>query len=219
MEQQREKKIVFAGDSTTDADKLSTPDLIGTGYVRLVRDSLTAFRPWESYRVFNAGVNGHTSRDLLRRWEKDVLSKAPDTVFCMIGINDVWRRLDHTAPSEDLVSPEEYGENLIAMAEKSGDVKDFYFMTPFFMERNPQDEMRAMTQAYADVMCRVAQKYDRPVLDIQAEFDVYMKSRSGLSICGDRVHPASVGALLIARRIMEGVFGCAFRFEAGRETC
>ena len=54
-------------------------------------------------------------------------------------------------------------------------------------------------------MCRVAQKYDRPVLDIQAEFDVYMKSRSGLSICGDRVHPASVGALLIARRIMEGV--------------
>ena len=46
MEQQREKIIVFAGDSTTDADKLSTPDLIGTGYVRLVRDSLTAFRPW-----------------------------------------------------------------------------------------------------------------------------------------------------------------------------
>ena len=70
MEQQREKIIVFAGDSTTDADKLSTPDLIGTGYVRLVRDSLTAFRPWEFYRVFNAGVNGHTSRDLLKRWEK-----------------------------------------------------------------------------------------------------------------------------------------------------
>ena len=40
--------IVFAGDSTTDADKNATGDGLGNGYVKLVRDALFAFRPSEN---------------------------------------------------------------------------------------------------------------------------------------------------------------------------
>ena len=75
--------IVFAGDSVTDAEKLTTEDGLGRGYVKLVRDALIAFRPAEEYRVINAGVNGNTSRELLARWEKDVSEKKPDILFCM----------------------------------------------------------------------------------------------------------------------------------------
>ena len=35
--------IVFAGDSITDADKNTTMDRIGNGYVRLMREALAAF--------------------------------------------------------------------------------------------------------------------------------------------------------------------------------
>ena len=59
--------IVFAGDSTTDAGKLSTGDRLGTGYVRLLNGMLNAFCPEVRSRVVNAGVSGNTSADLLAR--------------------------------------------------------------------------------------------------------------------------------------------------------
>lgn len=90
---------------------------------------------------------------------------------------------------------------------KSKAVKDFCFMTPFLMERNSQDEMRCMVQNYAQIMKKVAQKYGRAVLDIQQKFDEFMKIRSGLSICGDRVHPGSIGSLIIARCILQNKTG------------
>ena len=198
----RERVIVFAGDSTTDADKLNTADRLGVGYVRQVNDNLGAFRPWVHNIVINAGVSGNTSRDLLARWDEDVLAKGPEIVFCMIGINDVWRHFDLRCAASDLVSAEEYGRNVAEMAEKSAAVKDFYFMTPYYMERNRQDEMRAMTEEYAAVMRRVAEKYCRPVVDIQAAFDGYMRYRPGQSVCWDRVHPDRIGALLIAREVL-----------------
>ena len=42
MKFQDREVIVFAGDSVTDADKYNTGDRIGTGYVKLIRDALTA---------------------------------------------------------------------------------------------------------------------------------------------------------------------------------
>ena len=207
MEKQKERIIVFAGDSTTDSEKLNTFDRLGTGYVKLVHDALVAFRPEEKYWVVNAGVSGNTSRDLLARWDEDVLACSPNKIFCMIGVNDVWRRLDQTGRTADLVYEDEYEENLSKMAEKSKAVKDFCFMTPFLMERNSQDEMLCMVQNYAQIMKKVAQKYGRAVLDIQQKFDEFMKIRSGLSICGDRVHPGSIGSLIIARCILQDKTG------------
>ena len=45
------------------------------------------------------------------------------------------------------------------------------------------------------------------MLDTQQKFDEFMKIRSGLSICGDRVHPGSIGSLIIARCILQTTTG------------
>ena len=110
--------IVFAGDSITDADKNTTWDGIGNGYVRLVRDALAAFFPEIGCRVLNAGVSGDNSRDLLARWEKDVDEKQPSVVFCLVGANDVWRHFDRLDPEKPLVTEEEYERNLIQICAK-----------------------------------------------------------------------------------------------------
>ena len=39
--------------------------------------------------IFNTGVNGHNTADLLFRLEEDVLSKKPELVILMIGTNDM----------------------------------------------------------------------------------------------------------------------------------
>ena len=79
--------ILFAGDSTTDADKKTTFLELGNGYVKLIFHFLRAFCPQNQYFVINAGVSGNTSRDLLARWEQDVLAKKPDIVFYGESLN------------------------------------------------------------------------------------------------------------------------------------
>ena len=78
-------------------------------------------------------------------------------------------------------------------------------MLPFFMESSRADEMRVMTEEYAARMKKVAKKYGRAVLDTQAEFDEYMKSRAGQSIGWDRVHPNELGSMLLARLILREI--------------
>lgn len=202
--------IVFAGDSITDADKNTTWDGIGNGYVRLVRDALAAFFPQIGCRVFNAGVSGDNSRDLLARWEKDVDAKKPSVVFCLIGANDIWRHFDRLDPDKPLVSEEEYERNLTEIGRKAERYDRFVFIAPYFMERNRSDEMRLLTERYAAIMRSVAQKFGLPVLDAQKEFDAYMEHRSGMSISWDRVHPGAIGSTLLARMILKAG-GC----EAG----
>lgn len=195
--------IVFAGDSITDADKNTTWDGIGNGYVRLVRDALAAFFPQIRCRVFNAGVSGDNSRDLLARWEKDVDSREPSVVFCLIGANDIWRHFDYLDPEKPLVSEEEYERNLTCICQKAQRYDRFILITPYFMERNLSDEMRLFSERYAAIMRRVALKFGVPVLDAQKEFDAYMEYRSGMSISWDRVHPGAIGSMLLAYMILK----------------
>lgn len=193
--------IVFAGDSTTDADRCATADGLGNGYVKLVSDALYAFLPTENYRVVNAGVSGNTSLQLLERWGRDVMSLTPDVVFCMIGINDVWRHFDRCEPLQKRISVQEYVENLSLICEKTKDVRVFCIIPPYFMERNRTDEMRVMTEEYAAAAREVAKKYGADVLDVQPAFDEYMLGRSGQTISWDRVHPGWIGSQLIMREI------------------
>ena len=205
MDKKVYRTIVFAGDSTTDAGKNSSPDGSGSGYVSLIKNALAAFRPWETNKVVNAGVNGNTSRDLLRRYDADVLSFNPDIVFCMIGINDVWRQIDLSADEKDLVYPEEYAKNLKLICEKTCGGSKLIFMTPFFMERNRQDEMRMLTERYIEIMRDTAKKCNVPIIDVQAAFDEYMNYRSGITVSWDRVHPEAVGNQIIARKVWEAL--------------
>ena len=195
--------ILFAGDSTTDADKKATFRELGNGYVKLIFHFLRAFRPEEKYYIVNAGVSGNTSRDLLARWEPDVLAKKPDVVFCMIGINDVWRHFDTFEKEEYYVSLEEYERNLERMAESADKVREFVFVSPFFMEGNRTDAMRQMTERYAAVMKKVAERRGLRFVDMQVVFDLFLQHRSGISISWDRVHPGDTGSMIIARRLLE----------------
>ena len=200
-----EATIVFAGDSVTDADKNSCWDKMGNGYVRLMQDALAAFYPQKRFRVINAGVSGDNSRDLLARWDRDVAAFSPDVLFCLIGINDVWRHFDKKDPEKPLVSEEEFAKNIKMICERGKIYKDFTLMTPYFIERNQSDEMLQMTLRYARIARETAHACGVRVLDLQPEFDEYMKTSSGLSISWDRVHPGNIGSLLIARAILRSL--------------
>ena len=101
-------RIVFAGDSVTDMGSIQPIgeglfDNTGRGYVRVIENMLSVYYPDVRVRVTNSGISGNTSRDLLQRFNRDVVELNPNWVSICIGINDVWRQFDSPAMTDHWV--------------------------------------------------------------------------------------------------------------------
>lgn len=207
--------IVFAGDSVTDAGsagEVSVPmfDNLGHGYVRVIDSLLAACYPERRIRVTNAGISGHTSRDLLARFDRDVVAQNPDWVSICIGVNDVWRQFDVPVITEFQVMPEEFERNMEAMILKIKDkVKGIFIMSPYYMEPNPADMMRARMDEYVEICRALAEKYGCVFIDLQKLFADYCSIRHSSYLAWDRIHPNQVGATLVAREFLKH---CGFDF-------
>ena len=75
-------------------------------------------------------------------------------------------------------------------------------MTPYYMEPLKEDPMRKEMDQYGAVCAELAQKYETHFIDLQAVFDSYLQHRHSSYIASDRVHPSSVGSLLIAKAFL-----------------
>lgn len=83
------KKIVFLGDSITDAfHKMNVDEeKLGNGYVSIIARKLR--QSGQEYFMRNAGHDGFTVSGLLRLFEYDCQQYDPDLVSVQIGCNDV----------------------------------------------------------------------------------------------------------------------------------
>lgn len=202
-------KFIMAGDSITDAGRtypqgegLFNP--YGNGYVHFVNAMVNAVQLDNPVRFVNMGIAGDTSRDLLNRWEKDILDKSPDWVSVMIGANDVWRKFDSELYPENQVDKDEYRDNLNKMITMTGnEVKGFILISPFFCDLNKKDKMRAELDQYIDIMKQTAVKHDCFMIDVQASIDSYLNHHHSSAISWDRVHPNDVGHMIVARTVVK----------------
>lgn len=164
-------RIVFAGDSVTDMDSVKPVgeglfDKLGKGYVRIIDNMLAAVYPEIKIRVTNSGVSGNTSRDLLERFERDVVDLKPDWVSICIGINDVWRQFDTPAMADAQVFPDEYESNVEQMITSvKGSVKGIFILSPYYMEPNREDAMRARMDEYVAICKKLAEKHGQELED------------------------------------------------------
>lgn len=92
--------VVGVGESTID-------DLLS--WFETLRQLLERQRPQDNIHLINEGVSGHTSTQLLGRFN-GVVAQNPDWIICMIGNNDVLRF--GPKPSITQVSAEETARNI-----------------------------------------------------------------------------------------------------------
>lgn len=209
-------RIVFAGDSVTDMGSQQPVgeglfDNLGHGYVRMVDNLLSACCPEKRIRVTNSGISGNSSRDLLGRFERDVLDLKPDWVSICIGINDVWRQFDSPAMTDQCVLPDEYEKNVEKMILSVKDkTKGIFILTPYYMEPNKEDMMRARMEEYVNICKKLADKHNCILVDFQSMYDEYFKVRHSSNIAWDRVHPNEIGATLMA---IEFLKKCGIEFK------
>ncbi len=192
------------GDSITDCGRIYENPPLGNGYVHFVCDSLKTKYP--EIEIINRGISGDTVRDLKKRWQRDVLDLKPDWLSIMIGINDVWQQIDDWLPQAYWVTIEEYERTLgDLIASVFPSLKGLILMTPYHLQPDRSDGMRAKMDRYGNVVREYAKKYDAIFVDTQAAFDKALKEIDAADLSEDRIHMNDIGHMILADAFLKAV--------------
>lgn len=203
--------VLFIGDSISDYERARPVgeglfDAWGRSYVANVGALLGCMYPELGLRVVNMGISGNQVRDLEARWETDVMSRKPDWVSVLIGINDVWRQFDSPYMPETHVLPEEFEATYARLIERTlPHVKGMILMSPYFMEPNRLDPMRARMDEYGAIVRKLAGQYGLVFVDLQAAWDALFVHMHPCNIAWDRIHPNQTGCMYIAKQFLAAV--------------
>lgn len=196
------KKILFQGDSITDAGRWrNDDDYRGNGYPTLVSGVLGLDRPGE-FEFINRGISGNRVVDLLARVKEDIINLEPDYMSILIGINDVW----HEISRKNGVSAERYEiiyNMLIEQVKEALPNIKIMILEPFVLKASATEEewdtFRSETEKRAVAAKRVAKKNNLVFVPLMDKFDEAAKSASPDYWLLDGVHPSAMGHELIKR--------------------
>ena len=202
---EKEKRIVFIGDSITDSGRREDPEHLGTGYVRIIHDYLKVNYPTKNLEVVNRGVSGNRVTDLAARWEEDVLALNPAIVSILVGINDVWRQVD--SPEIEQVYPAQFEKIYANLLEQVKDETnaEIILMEPTLIQEDIFSLGNEKLIPYIEIVHSLAKKYQAVVVPTHEVFINYVKSNNNYKLTTDGVHMNSAGNLLIAKTWLDTV--------------
>ncbi|MDQ6883345.1 MAG: SGNH/GDSL hydrolase family protein [Candidatus Dormibacteraeota bacterium] len=199
------QRIVFVGDSITDAGRRQEAAPYGNGYVHMARALLLARYPELELDIVNRGVSGDTVRHLAARWRPDVIDERPDWLSVEIGINDVWRNIDgQTAEADPVEEYEATCDRLLTEARVSCAAR-LILMEPYVIEAERADRFRTLVEAHIAAVHRLAERHDAILVRTQAAFDKALRAQPSSFWADDRVHPGAPGHAVIARAWLRAI--------------
>jgi len=202
--------ILLQGDSITDAGRdrnggANDANGLGRGYPYLLGGELLADYPQLQLKVYNRGISGHKVPDLADRWQQDTVDLKPAVLSILIGVNDIWHKLnghyDGTVETYETGYRELLKRTLdaipgvrIVVCEpfvlRCGAVNEKWF--PEF------DQRRAVAKKLADEL-------KLTFVPFQAMFDKAVESAPPAYWAGDGVHPTLAGHALMTKTWREVV--------------
>jgi len=197
------QRIVFIGDSITDAERLREVPPFGNGYMSLVRAFVTARHPELGLTWFNHGISGNTVRDLDGRWESDVIDVKPDWLSVMIGINDIWRFFEDQP--DEAVPIDEYEETLRRLLKRAVDGTGcrLILADPYIIEADQEEPQLVQTRRYCEVVARAAKEFGALHVQTQAAYDRALATTRATDWADDRIHPNLPGHAVIAQAFLD----------------
>lgn len=93
--------VLFQGDSITDAgrkrdegDQPNHQPALGGGYAWMAAADVLVSRAEDNLKIFNRGISGNKVYQLAERWDVDCLNLKPNVLSILIGVNDIWHKLN-----------------------------------------------------------------------------------------------------------------------------
>jgi len=198
--------ILFQGDSITDAGRdkgqpaPNNAAALGRGYPFLLGAGLLSDHPKLGLKVFNRGISGNKVPDLESRWQADCLDLKPAVLSILIGVNDLWHKLNGKYDG----TPEVYRDGFAALLQKTRTALPdtlFVICEPFVLRCGavndtwfPEFETR---RAFAEQVAKDAKAVWVP---FQQKFNEAVAAGTEPSYwAGDGVHPTPAGHALMAK--------------------
>jgi len=165
--------------------------------------------------VFNLGVPGDSSRDLLNRFESETKVRASENAnkkfFFQFGINDVMRLKEK---NDNRVSIEEFGQNLEKLyikARKFTEDENIYFLgfTPIIESKtDPLDEDNNKRILFNEVREYEDKLYEfcgRKQVNFIEMFDLFMENGYSDLLLDDGFHPGPRGHKKIFEKVRDNL--------------
>ncbi len=164
-------RIIFFGDSLTALAGTESPKQhVTKGYVRIVRETLQATHKDKNIEVDWVATGGHTVPDLLKRVDKDVISKKPTIVVIQIGCNDA-RRLPK----------EKFESSLVELIDRlrSANIQVIQCtLTSVGEKHDGTNKDDPKLDAFAEVGRQVAKAKQVPINDLRKAFVAHWKQNN-----------------------------------------
>lgn len=204
MNVQQKKRIVFFGDSITQAGAKKG------GYIQRIDSMLKVSGKNTGYELVGAGIGGNKIYDLYLRMEEDVLAKNPAIVVIWVGVNDVW----HKRTSGTGTDPDKFLRFYNAVIKKLRDKNiKVVLCTPAAIGEKTDftNELDGDLNKYASFIRDLAKKNDCELIDLRKSFlDYNLKHNSENKESGilttDRVHLNEKGNQFVAEEMMKVLF-------------
>ncbi len=201
----KDQTILFQGDSITDAGRnkedmnFNTARHLGSGYAFLAAASLLRKYSSLNLKIYNKGISGNKVYQLAERWDADCLQINPDVLSILIGVNDIWHKLNGRYDG----TVEIYRRDYIALLERTKaalpDVK-LIICEPFAVSgvKAVDEKWYPEFNDYRKAAMDIAAQFGAVFIPFQSIFDEAQKSAPGSYWTGDGVHPSLAGAQLMA---------------------
>lgn len=204
MKDQEKKRIVFFGDSITQAGAKKG------GYIQKIDSMLVVKKQQHLYELIGAGISGNKVYDLYLRMEEDVLAKNPDVVVIWIGVNDVWHKRSSGTGTDADKFLRFYSAIIKKLQNKNIKV---ILCTPAAIGEKTDftNELDGDLNKYAGMIRDLAKQTNCGLIDLRNAFLGYNvknnpeNKESGI-LTTDRVHLNDKGNQLVAEEMMKGLF-------------
>lgn len=205
--------ILFQGDSITDAGRNKKSPVanegLGRGYPHFIAESLRHDHPDLDLQIHNRGISGNKVPDLERRWQADCIDLKPKVLSILIGVNDIWHKLNGRYDG----TAETYRDGFAALLQRTREAlpeTTFVICEPFVLMAGTVKENEdkwfpefAVRRTYAK---EVAEDADAIWVPFQTMFDEAVASGTEPKmLAGDGVHPTQDGHELMAKTWRETV--------------
>lgn len=199
--QQKKQRIVFFGDSITQAG------VQPTGYITRMNEMLKQKGKDANYELIGAGIGGNKVYDLYLRLEEDVLSKNPDVVVIWIGVNDVWHK-QSSGTGTDADKFERFYEALIRKL-KAQNIEVVLCTPSAIGERTDYtNQLDGDLNKYSEIIRKLAVSHKLKIIDLRKAFLEFNlannkeNKESGI-LTSDRVHLNEKGNQFVAEQMMK----------------
>ena len=211
LQAQSGQKILFIGDSITDAGRRAAERPYGIGYASLFRDMLIAREPEKKIEVINKGIGGNTAWQMRDRWTDDMLYFQPDYLVILIGINDLHQPISAGMDKDEALQKhtEAYDEVLARTKEELPDCK-IVLLEPFYMSRDSAVESHRTKvlkelSDYIAVTHEMSKKYNTKLIKTQELYQKVLKHYETDTICPEPVHPNRTGHMVMAEAVYDAL--------------